>query len=843
MRFVFWFLFLRWFFRVTLRAQNDPVETLFVSIEADTSKLLKQTKTGVDQAEGRLKKFSNRVGAQLQNTFKKVGDTIQTIAPKAASFAKRAGSSFAKFGKGVINNLGKVQAAFTVFFAFVATGFKLATEAISGLRIERGFRRLAAAAGQSSDEILKAMRRASAGTVSNLDLMREANLAMSLGVASTPAQFEALTEAAIKLGAAIGRGPVESINDLISAAGRGSTAVLDNLGLSITDVRTEMDKLAQERFGRLSDELDDVNKKALFMEATIKVAAVESEKLGDNIKDAGTPFDRLTADGENFKQEIGETSIIFFTLLNEMFEGETIMARLVEGAKAWQFILISIGALIGAINDALKESVEVTKKQEKRAFELAADVARTGEQDVEIIAKSVAETFNESFRRRLDELNQKFKGIIDPEGAAAGAEGLALPTDQLEESADEAESIIQDLGLELAELQRTTDESLEELAEDHQERMVDIEEKGADARARIVRDLAKELTQLAAETEAERASIIEDAAKELSELSGDTDRELSDKRNDFNKGERRDTENHLKEMRRLQENFLFDLDDAVRARDARAVVDLQRRFAQESGRREEDFSTQQNRGQEDQSAELTRIRENENRRRQEITAAKAEQLQDLINDEAAQRAAIEASAEEQRVRLEERLAQQRERENENFAERQEELQAALQTRLEAIARELASEDEVTEAGARRILDTLNRFFGAGGDIDQLMAEFASRQQLQMQLDVSFNRPSGGGQSGRAGRAQRGRGGRSLPIIGMAEGGTIVANQPTVALFGEAGPEVAQFTPLNSNGGGAGPQEIKVTFGGSAPPGIGSGERDQIASVVLDALNQSGVMTP
>ena len=33
----------------------------------------------------------------------------------------------------------------------------------------------------------------------------------------------------------------------------------------------------------------------------------------------------------------------------------------------------------------------------------------------------------------------------------------------------------------------------------------------------------------------------------------------------------------------------------------------------------------------------------------------------------------------------------------------------------------------------------------------------------------------------------------------AKGGTVIARKPTVAIFGEAGPEVAEFTPLNKLG--------------------------------------------
>jgi hypothetical protein len=45
------------------------------------------------------------------------------------------------------------------------------------------------------------------------------------------------------------------------------------------------------------------------------------------------------------------------------------------------------------------------------------------------------------------------------------------------------------------------------------------------------------------------------------------------------------------------------------------------------------------------------------------------------------------------------------------------------------------------------------------------------------------------------------------VGGQAEGGTIIARKPTVAVFGEAGPEMAQFTPLNRLGANA-PAQIK-----------------------------------
>ena len=50
----------------------------------------------------------------------------------------------------------------------------------------------------------------------------------------------------------------------------------------------------------------------------------------------------------------------------------------------------------------------------------------------------------------------------------------------------------------------------------------------------------------------------------------------------------------------------------------------------------------------------------------------------------------------------------------------------------------------------------------------------------------------------------------------AEGGTVIANKPTTVTFGEAGAEIATFTPLNR----AGVNTNQVS--GSLPAGVGGG---------------------
>lgn len=788
-------------------ASQEPVERLFVAFEADTRKLLEDGEKAINRLKRGLDDLDKK--AKKVGRFQRLRDGLKKLIP-----------SF----KQVISFLKQAKIAFVAFGAAAVAAFKMAQAAVGDLRVERSFFRLTSAVQQSGNEILAVMRRASRGAIDDLTLMKQANLALQLGVAKTPEEFEKLTRSAIALGAAVGRGPVESVNDLTTAAGRRSRLVLDNLGLSLGEVNMLMDEFAQQDFGKAVDQLDQIQRDMLFTRATIEAANRKAAQLGGNLEDAGTGVEQIAADMENFRGEMNQTTLVLVTLLNDLGEGEGLLKRLTRGAVEWQTILIQIAAILSGIGPMLAK------------IATSIEALLRGELGFADLGEGAGEAFVERFQARLAELEERFIDVLDPEAAAAGAGAIPPPivdTGAAEEGAEEVRGILDDLTTDMLNASEERQEALEESEEDHVERMAQIAEGGARKRAEINKDLQDELVKLDRETAKEREGIIADATRELSELSEDTDRRLSEERSGFQNEERRDTEDHLREMRRLTEDHLLALGDAVKNRDARAVVDLQRRFRSEQRNREEDFSTKQSREREDASESLREIREDEALRRQEITTARAEELRDLANNEAERRAEIERSRAEQIRKLEENLAQARAKENQSFQERQAELDSALSERLQAIAKELSDEEGLNEESARRLLRILNEHFGAGGDVDKLMEDFATRRRQRMVIDIGFE------ESGQP-QTMAGIGGVTGRQRGFQRGGSMVARQPTTALFGEAGPELATFTPLRKMGGmETPPQRLDIEFSGTAPPGIMSGERDQIAGVILSALRDTG----
>lgn len=295
-----------------------------------------------------------------------------------------------------------------------------------------------------------------------------------------------------------------------------------------------------------------------------------------------------------------------------------------------------------------------------------------------------------------------------------------------------------DLGLEIQELQEETNEKLQELEEDHTERMLEIDEQYNEARLDLEKKTAESLNDLAEEVADRREEINSQARDDLAQLEKDTAQQIAKERDDFNQQEKRDTEDHQRDMKRMQGDYLFDLQDAVAARDARAIVDLRRRFQKEKQEKERDFRTDQGRGRADLNERIDEIKQNEREQRDEIEASQQEQLDKLVEYEAEKRDQINESYQEQLASLQENYQEQKDTEMEHYTERKEELNKALTERLEAIAKELADEKDITEEGAKAILETLNETFGLGGDIDKLMEDFQARRRQRMTIEISVS---------------------------------------------------------------------------------------------------------
>ena len=99
--------------------------------------------------------------------------------------------------------------------------------------VQLSSQRLAKSIGQDSGKILQSVRRGVGGAVSDLEILKQVNQAILLGIPVTARQMELMAVTATRLGRAVGRDAASALGDLVTGIGRMSPLILDNLGITI----------------------------------------------------------------------------------------------------------------------------------------------------------------------------------------------------------------------------------------------------------------------------------------------------------------------------------------------------------------------------------------------------------------------------------------------------------------------------------------------------------------------------------------------------------------------------------------------------------------------------------
>ena len=174
------------------------------------------------------------------------------------SVAKLGGGFFA--AQGLINGL--------------QTSIKLSGEF---QKVSIGFKNLSEQAGFSANTFNK-LNSALDGTVNSMEIMKQANNAMLLGIFESEDQMAEMFDIAQRLGSALGKDATFAIESLTTGLGRQSKLMLDNLGIMVDVNRANEDYARQ--VGKTASELTDQERKQAFTNATIQSARELAASLG-----------------------------------------------------------------------------------------------------------------------------------------------------------------------------------------------------------------------------------------------------------------------------------------------------------------------------------------------------------------------------------------------------------------------------------------------------------------------------------------------------------------------------------------------------------------------------------
>lgn len=171
--------------------------------------------------------------------------------------------------------------------------------------IRNSFERLSETAGIASDEMLAAMRKASAWTVSDMWLMEAANKAYSLWVVSNTEEMTTLMEIARLKGQAMWRTMNEALDDIVTWLWRWSAMILDNLWIVVN--QTEAQEKYAASLWKTVEQLTAAERKQALINEVVSQWKVELEQAWPIAETFADKQAKMTAQRENMKVMIWES--------------------------------------------------------------------------------------------------------------------------------------------------------------------------------------------------------------------------------------------------------------------------------------------------------------------------------------------------------------------------------------------------------------------------------------------------------------------------------------------------------------------------------------------------------
>lgn len=302
------------------------------------------------QAIARLDAANGRAGqgmAVLTSALDKYGNASQRVRlgaetqlanlRKLETGAVQTGSALS----GLANIAGQFGIALAVP-ALAQGAVELARTGAEADLVRQRFDGLAATAGTTGQALLTALRGASGGEISDLNLQLAANRAQLLGVADSAEEFATLMAIARDRAQQMGISTSQAFNDLVTGLGRGSALILDNLGITVSV--TEANKAYAESLGKSVSQLTEAEQKTALINAVLTQGKATLDATGGAVESNAAAFQRLGAQGENAANQIG------LAISNVIVPGVKLLGDALAGVSEGFAGLNAIGTNITALS-------------------------------------------------------------------------------------------------------------------------------------------------------------------------------------------------------------------------------------------------------------------------------------------------------------------------------------------------------------------------------------------------------------------------------------------------------------------------------------------------------------
>lgn len=579
----------------------------------------------------------------------------------------------------------------------------------------------------------------------------------------TKDQIFNLQDAIATLAVVNGRAMDDVQRTVALAISSGYTEGLQRLGVSINRVTIALE--AQRLgWGRNYMSLTESQR----AQATYNLILQKTKKYQDDLESyqlkAPGMIDSATASWKDLKTAIGDLIIplgVLAGLLDIVIEGWAEFARDMKESDLNGYFLELTGSMAGFIM-VLKSWKTILKS----------------DNPVELLA----DTFNAA--------KKAFQ--LDLEEPTIETGWLRNAIEEAEQMESELPPIAEELADKLLDIEKDFEDRSADAWEDYLRDKEDLLIKYGQKAEDIERQLAQKLEDLNIKVPQQNADAWTDYYQDLEDVNTWYNQAVKDANYDHQQDLLKAEEDFQNKMRDLRQSFLFDLEDAVRERDAKQAMLLIRKYNFDKQQAEQDREDNQEEINNNYKQELADLKVQK--------ARKLAELKDELNQKLAQiqleyqRELEELAIWKQREYEERELWYKQESEQiwDNYQDQMSDLRTQRNREIEDLADYLKDKYNYNKKWMDALYEYTKYIIGNDGLLTQLWKNYYALTSSSSTIPnlTPKQKFSWGGS--------------------YANGGEVTAYKPTLALFGERpGGERATFTPLNKSGGAQGKMQIEL----------------------------------
>ncbi len=420
----------------------------------------------------------------------------------------------------------------------------------------------------------------------------------------------------------------------------------------------------------------------------------------------------------------------------------------------------------------------------------------------------ISKIWQDTFKQMVGDLNRSFfaagsLGDVAADEFGSMANSLEDAADEMGKSADE---IVKEVFDKVQEAMQDFRDKNTDTWQDYVDEVLDINRKYKQDLEDLQIELYRDLEDLQTKYNQDRADLIREESEDASEAKLEQRNREKEMMDEYRLREVQAQREFNLEMEQLERQYLMNLEDAVRERDARGILMLQRKYNEDVQTRTENFEEEKRQRWENLQLELAQLRAQEQIKAIERRNALNAKLRDL--DEELKREIAERNLAFLRELEDQKRANARRREEAwiDYELQMRDNQIQYERRLRDIGAQLMAEYNLTKDGLDSVYELYIALYGPSGALDRLYAGAVARMiAMQQAAQKALNQAQqfNVGSLSPIQQANYGTGPgakitKSMPK-GFAEGGAMIANKPTQAVFGEQGREMAAFIPLDKLG--------------------------------------------